>query len=161
MKEKRRMGEHGPGCDTMPHGRAPETMPQCSRHAIMRGMFFEKVETMDTIDSTIATSGPNAFAEERAKESPAFADSFQRARDATAILTQDDEHMDAVHEAIVERQWPAATLAHLLRQYLPQEAKMVSAKCKKFWIDFAEELGPDWIAEFKRVADFMNEVDNF
>jgi len=90
-----------------------------------------------------------------------YAEEYQKARDAVAILVADDERMDAVHEAIVEQPWPAPTLAHLIRQYLPPEDRRMSLECKAFWTAFAHELGPDWIAEFKRVADFMNAVDEF
>lgn len=32
---------------------------------------------------------------------------------------------------------------------------------KKWWTEVAEVIGPDWIAQLKRVANFMERVDSF
>lgn len=52
-------------------------------------------------------------------------------------------------------------LATIVRQHLPNPDQRMTQGQKKFWIAFADQLGPDWLAPFHHVSGFMKKVDEF
>lgn len=55
----------------------------------------------------------------------------------------------------------ANAFAQVLMEHLPIGDMRWSASNKAFWIEVAEHMGPDWIAEFRKVGAFMHKVESF
>lgn len=53
-------------------------------------------------------------------------------------------------------------LAEIVRQFLPDGERIhMTDEQKAFWLTFAAQVGPDWIAPFHHVGGFMKKVDEF
>lgn len=55
------------------------------------------------------------------------------------------------------------TLGQILMTCLPVPAMdgRLSIEQKSYWMEVAAHMGPDWIAELRRVAAFMDKIDQF
>jgi len=59
-------------------------------------------------------------------------------------------------------QVPAKLMGQLILEALPDaEEQRMSTESKAYWLQVAEVLGPDWIPQLKKAADFMKRVDEF
>lgn len=54
---------------------------------------------------------------------------------------------------------PSASFAQILMNHLPLD-HMATAD-KVFWLEVMDYMGPDYLAEFRRVGGFMNKLGEF
>lgn len=52
-------------------------------------------------------------------------------------------------------------LAHLIRQYVPEDGKPFHREAKLFWLAVAEHIGPDYSRGIKTVGDFLKRFGDF
>lgn len=101
--------------------------------------------------------------EDRAQEAKHFAmsvDEYTKAMDLINTIAIEEAGDWAEITASSSVQPSAIVMAQLLMEALPQSGRMNSGD-KRFWLEVAEYLGPDWIAEFRKVGGFMAKVDEF
>lgn len=140
------------GCDKMSHGQPSRPVPQYPRLPQWRGdLFFENGKTTMNDEAHVRV------------DDNAFADTFQTFRDAFAAInsvTYDDAH-SAMCEAASDVRISPDLFGAMLMQYLPRPDERISYETRAFWMAVADSIGPDFIGEMKRAADFMNAVDDF
>lgn len=68
---------------------------------------------------------------------------------------------DSIGEHLAEVHVEPEVLGQMVMQALPDTDKQMTRGDKKFWIDFAEWLGPDWLESLRRTVAFMQKAGAF
>lgn len=58
---------------------------------------------------------------------------------------------------------PPEVLGQIIMNHLtsPVNDEGLTVAAKQYWLAVAEHMGPDWVAEFRNVGDFMDKVTSF
>lgn len=63
-------------------------------------------------------------------------------------------------EVMIAESIPPELMAAMLMHVLPSENRMQRDE-KLYWIAVADELGPDWVQELRKVAGFIGKTEEF
>lgn len=94
-------------------------------------------------------------------ENAAFFKAMDSLSDALNLMKaiEPDAQLEAWQNMAGDQTTPVM-VAQVLMNALPFEGEFPRAS-KVFWLEVAEYMGPDWIGTLRRVAAFMDKVDQF
>ena len=73
------------------------------------------------------------------------------------------EHVDMLAEAFRDDRMPGSVLGVIIMQHLPHviDGGGMNREMKRYWMDVADELGPDWLESFNTANQWMKRVEGF
>lgn len=97
---------------------------------------------------------------------PAFAEALQMVRDAKKLLDKVAEMerellAGELPELFADFTLPVSLFGQVLMNHLPDMEIRMAPSDKVFWLQVAEEIGPDHVASLRHVGGFMNKTAEF
>ena len=91
-----------------------------------------------------------------------YAYAHAKVAEAKRLLTEAYAHANGdLSEAYVGFQLDSATFAQILMEHLPQPGMGFNVEQKQFWLQVFDHIGPDWLAEYRKVGGFMAKLAEF
>jgi hypothetical protein len=97
-----------------------------------------------------------------AEDDASFGTAIQLFTDAARMMEEAAEMVERdLPEAMPEMRLAPDVMGQLLMNVLGTPGTRLTLSEKKYWLEVASHMGPDWINSMKQVSAFMDKFDKF